>query len=729
MSARPEMPVVDDTVGLERLLNPRSIAIIGASSNAESINGQPLRNLIARGFAGPLYPVNPKYPEIAGLPCYASAELLPEAPDLALVLLGAARAVQAIEECGRRGIPFAIVIGAGFAELGPEGERLQQELVEAAARTGMRLVGPNCIGMMNLPDDVFAGFGPVFGLSGLRTGPVSMVTQSGGFGFSVVNMAEELGLGFRYVVSTGNEADLTSIDLLETIVEDPKTRVIAAYFEGIKDAWRVPGISRRALELGKPIIVWKVGNSPEGARAAASHTGNLGGAAELYQAAFDQFGWIRIDDVHELVDYAAAFERGKLPANGRVGIVTVSGGAGVLLADACAQLGLEVPPLAAGTRARLAKVLPAYASTENPVDVTASILDRPRLLRSALEIILDDPGIGSLLVVASSVEGAMAEGIAAELASLDAATDKPLLVSWSSREARVGNAYRALREARVPLYRTPSRCARSLGALSRFADAMRRHERDTAEIDAPAAESLVVDVGALTTEFGAKRLLAAYGLQPTREQLVTDAPEARRVAAEIGFPVALKVQSPDIPHKTEAGGVRLGLGDDAAVAAAYGEISATARARVPGARIEGLLVQEMVNDGIEVILGVVNDARFGPAVMFGLGGIFTEALNDVVFRFAPVGPSAARDMVDAIRGRALLYGARGRPPSDVDALVQAIVDVSRLVMAHSESVAELDINPLVVMPRGQGVRVVDALIRGHAVPLQDPLAIPGGDKT
>ena len=699
-------------VPMARLFNPRSIAIIGASPDASTINGQPLSNLVARGYAGGLYPVNPKHSHIAGIPCYPDVASLPEVPDLALILLSADRAVQAVVECGRRGVAFGIVIGAGFAEVGAAGQRLQHELVDAARTHGIRLLGPNCIGLMNLRENVFAGFGPVFAMSGLRSGSVSMVTQSGGFGFSVVNMAEELGVGFRYVVSTGNEADLTSLDILEHLIEDEHTAVIAAYFEGIGDAHRLPGLARRALSQRKPVIVWKVGCSPEGQRAAVSHTGTLGGANELYQAVFDQFGWLRIQDVEELVDYTAAFARAKLPENDNIGIVTVSGGAGVLLADGCAALNLRVPQLTDATRMRLAQVLPAYATLDNPVDVTASVLNQPDLIRAALTIILDDPAVGSLLIVASSVEGPMASRIAEELVKLDAATHKPVLVSWSSREARVGAAYEILRSARIPLFRTPTRCCKAVGALCRFAGALRRHERDVLEaLTAPPPHGDLLAHGIdCVTEKHARQALTTYGFTPTVERLATTRGEAIVIAGEVGFPVAMKIQSVDIPHKTEAGGVQLNVCDAQAARAAFDAIVTSAYRYAPGAVIDGVLIQEMVVDGVETILGVINDEHFGSVLMFGLGGIFTEVLRDVVFRFAPIGPSLAREMIASIRGRAVLEGARGRPAADVDALADAIVSLSRFAHDCTATIAEIDINPLIVLPRGLGVRVVDVLI-------------------
>ncbi len=710
---RPEK-IAAEHLGLGRLFCPRAIALVGASQNASSISGQPLRHLLARGYAGRIYAVNPKYQEIGGTSCYPSVQALPEVPDLAIILLGANSAIEAVAECGGKGIPYAIVIGSGFAETGGEGTRMQDKLLAVARDHGLRLVGPNCQGMMNLSDDVFVGFGPAFGNPLLRTGSVSMVTQSGGFGYAVVSMAEQEGIGFRRVISTGNEADLSSLDFIEHLIDDAGTKVIAAYIEGMKDARRLLAVGRQALRQRKPVLIWKVGNSPEGKRAAASHTANLGGATELYQAAFDQVGWILIDDVQDLVDYTAAFRRGKLPTNNAVGVVTVSGGAGVLLADKCAGLGLQVPDLSPATHARLREVLPAYGSAQNPVDVTAGILNQPGLLQSVLSVIVNDPRVGSLLVVGSSVDGKIAERIAAELVELDARTDKPVLVSWSAREERVGNAYESLRAARIPLFRTPARCGRAMGALDRFAAALRRFDRDEHELTTLTPlnpNRLDLRAGEGAVEYQAKRILAAYGLTTTKERLASSSEQAAFAAAELGFPVALKIQSADIPHKTEAGGVELDLRDAASVEKAYDAIVARVTKACPAARIDGVLVQEMVAGGVETILGVVNDERFGPAVMFGLGGIFAEVLNDVVFRFPPVTPSGARDMVDSIRGRAVLGGVRGQPPADVMALADAIVRLSRAVEELGDRIEELDINPLVVLPDGRGVRALDALIR------------------
>lgn len=705
----PGQPATD----LARLFAPRSIALVGASQNPSSISGQPLANLLSRDYAGTIYPVNPKYREIAGHACYPSVADLPETPDLAIVLVSARNAVEAVAACGRKGIPFAIVIGSGFAEIGEAGRQLQEELSAVAAATGVRVVGPNCQGMMNLSPCVFAGFGPAFATKRIQAGPVSMVTQSGGFGYAVVNMAAEEGVGFRQVISTGNEVDLSTLDFIEHMVRDPETRVVAAYVEGLKDARRLRPIGRQALAAGKPVLVWKVGDTQVGKRAAASHTANLGGATELYHAAFEQYGWIVVDDVQDIADFSRAFLRGKLPGGKAVGIVTVSGGAGVLLADQCVNLRLQVPELSPQTGERLRQVLPQFGSSENPVDITAGILNDPALFKAVLTVIAEDPKVDSLLVVASLVSGGIAERIAREIVELDAATAKPLLVSWSAHEERVGNAFAQLREGGVPLYRTPVRSARALGALVRFAAARRMAAKEARAQARQRIDGMTLPSG-IAVEHRAKSILAPYGLGMPQERLAGSVEEAAAIADEFGGAVVLKIQSQDIPHKTDVGGVRLGLSGAGSVAAAYREILERASLAVPDARVDGVLVQEMVAGGVETILGVVNDERFGPAIMLGFGGIFAEVLKDVVFRFPPITPELAGEMIDSLRARAVLSGVRGAPPADVEALAAAIVSLSNFVEDAGGRVSELDINPLLVMPEGQGVRVLDALIRFDA---------------
>ncbi len=703
---------------LERLFNPRSVAVIGASRNVKSISGQPLWALAGHGYRGRLYPVNPKYDEVEGHRCYPSVEALPEVPDLALILVAAAGVPGMLREVGRKGIAFCIIFSSGFSETGEAGRALQAEIAAIAREYGIGVVGPNCQGMIGVTDDVYAGFGSAFSGDCFRKGTLSMTTQSGGFGYGVIILAEEAGLGFRSLVSTGNESGLTTTDFIDWFVRDPQTRVIGAYMEGVKDAYRLLEVGDRALLADKPVLVWKVGNTEVGGRAALSHTANLGGALALYEAAFEQRGMIRVRDANELIDYTQAFASGKRPAGNRVAIVTISGGGGILMADQCVESGLSVGPLTPESERKLKDIIPAFGSWQNPIDITAGIFNNPEMLAQAMRIIVDDPSVDSIVVINASLQGDIALARAKELVELDRTTSKPIMTAWSARTKFAEAAYRTLAEAGIPRYPTPVACAKALAALTRFAEAQRRRGRERAEpvlsLERPQARALLAARTADLAEHEAKALVAQYGIPVTREVLATDRSQAVAAAREIGFPVVMKVQSADIAHKTEAGGVALGLADAAAVERAWDSIMASARAVVPGARIEGISVQEMVSGGTELIVGVQNDPLFGPAVMVGLGGIYAEVFRDTSFRLAPLTRSVAEAMVRELKCFPLLDGARGRPKADVEALVDALLALSAMAVDLRDGLSELDINPLVVLERGRGVRALDALARPRA---------------
>ena len=700
---------------LRRLFQPRSIAVIGASQDLNTISGQPLKFLTTHGFAGKLYPVNPRYQEIAGVKCWPSVEALPEAPDLALILINAQRAIEALRECGKKGVPFVIVFSSGFSEVGGEGVRMQRELIDIARQYGIGVVGPNCQGMISVVGRAWAGFGSVFNAD-YSPGAVSMVSQSGGFGFSVMNLAaKDGGVNFRQMVTTGNEIGTSTLDFMEYFAEEPETKVIVGYVEGMKDARRLPAVADRALANGKPILMWKVGNTEQGQRAAASHTANLGGAMALYKAAFRAGGILQVEDVQDVVDIARAFRNGRLPQGNRVAIITISGGAGILLTDEIVGRGMQVPALAPETVARLREVVPSFGSLLNPVDVTAAIFNDTALINKTLTAILDDPGIDAIALINASLQGELALKVATEIVNVAKTTDKPIFLSWSARDEVAPEAYAKLAELELPHYKSPVRCGRALAAVSAWAEARRLRDARLAEkpivIERPAVRQSLAGRKEDVAEYAAKQVLAEYGIPVTQERLAATKDEALAAARAIGYPVAMKVQSPDISHKTEAKAVKLGVADDAALAAAYDEILANAKKYDAKARIEGVLVQEMVAGGIEAILGVTNDPLFGPAVMFGLGGIFAEVLKDVAFRLAPVTKSAALDMIREIRGYPVLAGARGAPPADIEALADAIVRLSALAVDLQNEVAELDVNPLFVFPQGRGVKAVDALIK------------------
>ena len=714
MNTPAPIPAAGRTRDFRRLFRPAAVAVVGASTDESSISGQPLKFLRQHGYAGTIYPVNPKYREIRGLACYPDVASLPSAPDVALIAVAAKRVPDVLRQCGEKGVPFAVVLTSGFAEIGEAGERAQAEIVALADRYGIGVIGPNCQGMMNIAEDVYLGFGAPFGLD-YRKGAVSLTSQSGAFGNAVLMLAEQAGLGFRHYLSTGNESCTTTLDLMDYFIGDPGTEIIAAYVEGFKDASRFVGLGRKALAAGKPMLVWKVGNSAAGAKAAASHTANLGGAPALYRAAFRQAGAIEVSDVTDLADCAHALLAKRLPRGNRVAVVTISGGAGILMADRCSDAGLELPALAPETVEKLRAIVPAFAALNNPIDVTAGILDDPAMFREALRLIAADPNVDMIGLPLAAVGGAVGTTLAREVAALRKETDVPILVAWNAAEASAHEAYAILAEAGVPRYDTPVRCARGFDALWQYARARRRLTEIRAEpaltIEHPEQRAAIRGRTQDLAEFEAKRVLAAYGIPVTREALAATRDEAVRAAGEIGFPVALKIQSADIPHKTEAGGVRIGVADGEAVAAAFDEIVVNARRHAPAARIDGVLVQEMVAGGTEVILGVNNDPLFGPAIMFGLGGIFAEVFKDVTFRLAPVTRSEAVEMIREIRAFKVLDGARGRPKADVEALADAILRLAALAIDLRGEVAELDVNPLFVLPAGQGVKAGDALIK------------------
>ncbi|MDH3287229.1 MAG: acetate--CoA ligase family protein [Betaproteobacteria bacterium] len=712
MSSRPApRHKADSASDLSRFLAPRGVAVVGVSNEPSRIGGQALKLLTDFGYAGRIYPVNPKYREVKGITCYPDVAAVPQPCDVALIALSAQHVTTAIEQCGKAGIPYALVLAGGFSEVGAEGATLQAQLAAAANHAGVRVVGPNCLGLMNLKDHARIGFGGTMQLKTLKPGPLAMVTQSGGFGFGVVAMACHFGLGFNYVVSTGNEVDLTALDWMADLVERPDVEIVVAFIEGIKNGRQLRQIGQRAIELGKPILVWKVGNTDIGRQAATSHTARMTAGYELFRAAFRQGGFIEIRDVDDLIDIAKAFRVGKLPAGNRVAVLTLSGGAGVLLADRCIEHGLQLPALTDATAARLREVLVSFASASNPIDATAhGYNDNFASYAQAIREVLADPNIDQ--VVARVPRGSSArpwsEGLVAALRD----TRKPLILNWPTAPDDNGDVREYLEQNNVPCILAPGRAVRALAALSEFAQKRRDFERAGARA-APRtvprqALNLPAGVGTIG-EYRAKAALKRYGI-PVVEELLLSPPEVEALTVlPLTFPVAVKIESPDLPHKTEAGAVRLNVPDLAALKQAAREIVAAVTSHHPEARIEGVLVQEMAS-GLEVIVGAVNDPYFGPTVAFGLGGILTELLHDVTHRFAPFDAETARGMIDEIKGAALLRGYRGKPALDVAALADALARVSLMIADHADRIAEIDINPLFVREAGKGVAAADALI-------------------
>ena len=698
------MPTVPSFPDLHAFLEPRAVAVIGASREP----GRPGRALFdkvrdrMRRTGGEIFPVHPAATDIDGVPCVPRLADVPRPVDVAVILTSDVE--PALESVAEARVPFAIVFGAGFSETGPEGAARERRLVDIARRGGVRLFGPNT--NVNL----FETFADLPGPK------VALVTQSGHQGRPIVQ-GEELGVGFRRWVPTGNEADLECADFIAHFAGDDEVGAIAAYVEGFRDGEKLRRAADLAISRRKPVVLVKIGRSRAGAEMALSHTGHLAGSDAAHDALFRQYGMVRVDDLDELLETAALFTRVPKPRGRGVCVYAISGGSSALMADWLGTVGLGLPPLAPETQRRLRDLIPPYLTVRNPVDNGAAVLMQG-LGPQILDALFDDPATDVLVVPVTGVLPPLSDIFAQEIFAAHHSRRKPVVVVWGSPKTDVA-AYRTLVEGRVPLFRSFRGCAKALRAFLDWHDLADRWESPLAAT----MPAVVADPGPLLegkgplAEHESKQVLAACGVPVTRERVCRTAGEAARAAREIGWPVALKVASAGVAHKSEAGLVRLGLGDEEAVRAAFAEIDAAARRAFPEARLDGVLVQEMVAPGCETLVGLKHDPQLGPVLAFGLGGIFAEALGDVALRTLPATPRDVSAMIREIRGFRVLEGTRGKPPGDLEALADALLRVAALGTRHRDRIAELDINPLVVFERGKGVRAVDALIvRGPGGP-------------
>jgi acetyltransferase len=704
---------------MEYFFNPGSIAIIGASDKRRKPGGRPLPALRDRGYAGPVYPINPQYQEIAGFKCYPSILDVPGDVDMAVISIPAASVPGAMKDCAAKGVKTAVIFSAGFSEVDAEGEALQEQITDIARANGMRILGPNCLGIMNLTNSVLASFAFVVDLEPVTPMTMGFVSQSGAYGAMMFDQATSAGVGFSSFTSVGNEADAEFSEFLEYLLGDSNTQVLGGYLEGAKDGARFRRAAEQALRLEKPILIMKVGRTGAGARAASSHTGSLAGDDQIYDAFFKQMGIVRIEDLSELISFAILHRCGRSFEGKKVVILSGSGGRGVMLADKCERLGLEVPEITGTTRARLEEALPAFGSARNPVDMTAGsggdFMTPDRCLRA----LIDDENSDIVLAQPYFHHGGGMQ-LAEEFLKLYDSTDKPIVL-LSHRRTRADEEDEPgvlVEKAGVPVLTDAAEAVQAMAHLAWYQRKVKRFRaaeqspQPRVEVRDPRVEELLGATGPLT-EFDCKQVLKGYEIPITREGLAGSADEAVELARGLGYPVVLKVQSGQILHKTEAGGIALNLGSDDEVRGAYDAILANAKGFAPDAEIQGVLVQEMVGEGVEVIIGVTQDPVFGPAIMFGLGGIFVEALRDVSFRIAPLLRPDVEDMLEEIRGRRVLEGMRGKPPADREALIDVILKVSQLVTDHRDHIEELDINPLMVFPKG--AKALDALITRRAV--------------
>ena len=696
---------------LDRFFAPDSIALIGASRDPEKIPGRLLSMLRKNGFPGRLYPINPNYGDIDGLTCYPSIAAVGQPIDLAIVIIPARAVLGALKECAAAGVRNAVIISSGFAEEGGDSAAMQDAIADLARSTGMRISGPNAEGFYSEAQHVAATFSPTVDVKPdaprlvATTKRIGIVAQSGGIGFAIYHRAKALGIALSYVVSAGNESDLGAGEFLDYMVQDGSTDVILLFIEGIRDVEKFLAAARRAAEAGKPVIVTKVGRSGAGERAAASHTASMAGWSAAYDAVFAKYGFIVSNDLDEAVTIAAVLTTNPMPKGDRVAVLTVSGGAGIWGADTVSMQGLQVPELSAPIQAEIRALIPSYGSARNPIDVTAQGVHSGGLQKS-IDLLSVSDEVDAVLVVLSLSSDTRMPFKQAELKPVISAQNKPI-VFYS--------------------YTLPSQFARTelaasgvvvLSGLTHVGVAMRQMVRRARFRLAPPAEapaSALRDISAYLesatlSEADSKSLLREAGIALPDEVLVAEKAALDAAIARVGFPLVMKIQSRDIPLKSEVGGVRVNIGTKGEAFAAYPMLLDNARRHRPNAVIQGVLVGPMAKKGVEIIIGTLTDASFGPMVMVGLGGITTELFRDVVYRPAPVSAAEATAMLAELKAAPLLNGFRGAANSDIPALSQLIAQISLLAARYRKLVAEIELNPVLVHPQGQGATIVDALV-------------------
>lgn len=693
------------------LLNASSVALIGASDDGTKASGRTLRYLRKYGFAGSVYPVNPRRDIVQGERAYASVADIPVAADLAVIVLPQELVENAIEECGRSGIRFAVIFASGYGETGPAGSALEDSLTAVAARAGVRILGPNSVGAVSVPNAMTAAF--MTGLDQerfeLRDDGIAFVSQSGAMGGFILNMAQTDGLGVGRFFSTGNEADLDLGELIQGLVEEGSTRTVLAYVEGIRDGAMFERALAQAHARRVPVCVMKVGRSQRGAAAAASHTGALAGSDEVFEGVLRRYGMPRAGDVEQLLDLGRLFVTDKLAAGRRVSIVTLSGGAGVLMSDYAEDLDLDVFEWTQDQQAKMAAILPSFASVSNPIDTTGAIASNQAMLTDALRVCVENPQTDIAVILLGNLEKEEEE-ICERIIEVAAATSKPVLVAWVGGS---GNPRRILTAAGVPTFSEPVRAMRAAAALTTWSAGLAgvdraRTLRTPAEGLTAFLDGEAVKGRSMMDEVESKRILVAAGVPVTQELAASSAAEAVIAAQSLGYPVVVKLLSSDVEHKSDVGGVKLGLTSDEDVRSATEEVLAIATTL--GLDEGRVVVQESVRGGAELIMGARNDPSFGPVVMVGAGGVFTEILADVQVRPAPIDVDEAGDMINSLAAVQLLRGARGLPVADERALAQVISDFSVMVADAGDVLESIDVNPLVVRQSGDVV-ALDAVVR------------------
>lgn len=697
---------------LHSLFHPRGIAVVGASADPVKPGGRMITLLRDFHFPGEIFPVNPGRKEIQGLPCYSSLAEIEGRIDLVVVSLVAEQVPAKVRECAALGLHNIVVISAGFAEAGPEGAALQVQLAALVDEYGLNLLGPNCLGFINALKPVAASFSATVDSGNLRSGPIGIAAQSGGLGVLTLFMADQEDLGVSYIITTGNEAGLDFAAVLSFLVQDSAVQVIGGYLEGVRNGEGLRRAFREAAKAGKPVVLLKAGDSQEAAEAISSHTGALAGSREAYRAIFRQDGVLQVSTMTEMLSLLKGFAPGRLPAGNRAAVFSLSGGMGVLAADLCSVMGLELARFSENTVEALQRRMPSIATVRNPLDPTAAMVTHLDDIRASLELLLDDPGV-DMLIFATAFWRIFGSEAAQMLAGLALYNDKPLLVIWPG----CGTEIRArLCKKGVPYYSELKDGLTAAAALWQYASFRKRfHERETALAGIPADTLTPIRVLPVCkggesnlSESEAKEILKVWGIAVPRGKLVITEEEAAKVAREIGYPAALKIVSPAIAHKTEVGGVELGLADETELRLAWARMKRNLAEKAPGISPQGCLVEEMLPVQLELMAGVRRDPVFGPLLVLGLGGIYVELLRDLSMRPAPVSPAQAREMIDELKGAPLLKGLRGSASVDLNRLTDALSRFSSLAWKLQDQYQEIEINPFIVCTDGRIV-AADAL--------------------
>ena len=687
---------------LTPLLAPRSVAVLGASSDPTRISGRPIAYMKSQGFQGALYPINPNRTEIQGLKAYASILDVPEVPDVAIVAVASEVAAAAVDDLGKKGVKAIVMFTAGFAEMDDAGAAAQDKMVATARSYGMRILGPNCLGVFDARRAYYATFSSSFDSGWPVPGRIGIASQSGAYGTHLYTLARNRGIGASVCIMTGNEGDVTMGECIGWLAENPEVDVITVYAEGIREASGLIAALEVARAAKKPVIMQKVGRSELGTKAAKSHTASIAGDDAVTEAIMNEFGVFRASNSEQMLDIAHTATRKIYPVKNTLGVITVSGGAGVLISDVAESVGLAMPEMPLATQKRLRDLVP-FCAPRNPVDATAQVTNDPTLINTFTDAMIHDGGYATVLGFFSMTASSKRWPVIREQLNIakDKYPDRLYVLSVIAPPERTAE----LETDGWVVHEDPTRAVVAIDAMGRFGAAFAK------PAGAPGPTVPAVTLPAATpTEAEAKRLLATAGIQSAPEAECTGADAAVAAAEKFGYPVVMKILSPDILHKSEIGGVLLDVSDASGVRAGFALLLERAKTAAPMARIEGVLVAKQLKGGVECIMGIHRDPVFGPVAMFGLGGIFVEILKDVVFRRCPFGPDVAEDMIRSIKGAPLLLGARGRKKADVKALADTLSRLSAFAMMAGPTLQSVDLNPVFAMPEGEGAFAVDAVV-------------------